>query len=301
MARKILVKVLNDPSCTMDVHGRSFRLPLSHMLPVYMRQNPFYDSMPGRLSNYLHDRYGYLKGIDVGANIGDSVAAFFRHETDRFLAIEPNPHFADYFRKNWGNDDRVTLLKVLCSSKSQETKYEINEKSGTASIVSSEGGVEMRSDTLDSIVGDQSGFADFNLLKIDTDGYDFDVMNGARTVIADRMPAVFFECEAFSNPRYVENCMEALRYFNEVGYRSFLLYDNRGHLMGRFPLDDLSCFAHLLFYQLSGKVLDYDILVMKEDDILPFTKSEQAYYTDNIPDASMRGTANIAAERSAGE
>src|SRR5687768_2322931 len=89
--RRMLIKLLGDPPCSMPIHGRDLQLPLSHDLPIYLRNHPFYDRLPGRLSDHIHDKYGFLKCIDVGANIGDSIVAFNRHADDVFLAIEPNP------------------------------------------------------------------------------------------------------------------------------------------------------------------------------------------------------------------
>ena len=40
-------------------------------------------------------------GYNVGANIGDSVAAFYKNNKDSFLAIEPNPSFHEYLFANW--------------------------------------------------------------------------------------------------------------------------------------------------------------------------------------------------------
>src|SRR6185369_13661457 len=78
--RKQLVRLTGDPPCSMKIHGKSLELPLSHALPAYLDELAFYDTLPGRLSDYLYRKYGMLKCVDVGANIGDSVAAFSRHE-----------------------------------------------------------------------------------------------------------------------------------------------------------------------------------------------------------------------------
>lgn len=52
--------------------------------------------------------------IDIGANIGDTIAACFAEPTDRFLAIEPDPHFLHYLRKNCATIENCTALEVLC-------------------------------------------------------------------------------------------------------------------------------------------------------------------------------------------
>src|SRR5574341_116364 len=139
--------------------------------------------LPGRLSDFIHRNYGFLKCIDVGANIGDTIAAFYKDQNDKFLAIEPNPKFYKYLQKNFGEKENIKILDFFCSSSSTAQNYEISEHAGTASINSSADGFFMRAETLDNIVATNPAFADFNLLKIDTDGHDFDVIDGASKII----------------------------------------------------------------------------------------------------------------------
>jgi FkbM family methyltransferase len=177
--RKQLVKLMGDPPCTMNIHGKLLHLPLSHALPSYLDELPFYDTLPGRLSDFLYRRYGALKCVDVGANIGDSIAAFSSHESEMFLAIEPNPNFSRYLRRNFGASKNVRIVETICSSSNLTDSYEISELSGTASINRTENGTQMLTSTLDSIIVDNPEFLDLNVLKIDTDGHDFAVIDGA--------------------------------------------------------------------------------------------------------------------------
>jgi len=75
-------------------------MPISHRLPIYKAAFRFYDGLPLRLSNFLREKYGYLSLIDVGANIGDTILFCFNNQDDKFIAIEPNPHFTKYLRKS---------------------------------------------------------------------------------------------------------------------------------------------------------------------------------------------------------
>jgi len=125
--RSLLIRLQIDPVCTLLINDRLLRLPLSHNLPLYQKQFPLYDHLPVRLSRYIHQTYGYLKCIDVGANIGDSIAAFFAHETDAFLAIEPNPNFRNYLVANWGQNSNVVIEAVICSATHAQTTFAISE------------------------------------------------------------------------------------------------------------------------------------------------------------------------------
>ncbi len=289
--RKQLVRFMGDPSCTMTVHGKALDLPLSHALPAYLAELPFYDTLPGRLSDFLFHKEGRLKCIDVGANIGDSIAAFSRHETDMFLAIEPNPHFSRYLRQNFSSNENIRILEKICSSSSKTGIYEISEVSGTASITRTGKGAQMSVETLDSIVMDYPEFSDFNMLKIDTDGHDFEVIDGARETIIKNKPAIFFECEVFSDGHYSDKLLETLSFLEDAGYSSFVVYDNHGYLVGSYSLDDFSPLKKLLFYQLIQNFFYFDLLVMKEEDIVSFIASEHSFFIQNMPNDALRSSA----------
>jgi len=287
--RRLLVHWFNDPPCSVTAHGRTLRVPLSHELPTYLRLLPFYDRLPGRISSYLHEQYGPLKCLDVGANIGDTIAALYRDEQNLFLAIEPDPKFNRYLRENWDTPD-VKILDVVCSSYSGNEEYRIDEKFGTASFYKNPGGIEIQTITVDDLLIQNPEFAGLNLIKVDTDGNDFAVLRGARQALTSQ-PAVLFECDVFRNSRYVEDCLETLALFSAAGYRSMLVYEKFGYPLGRYELQDLTHFRELLFYQLTKKFIYFDILLMKEQDLLPFYALEKSFFLDMLPDKRLRPTA----------
>ena len=294
--RKILIKGLNDPTCSLSIHGRRMKIPLSHLLPSYLMQFPFYDRLPKRISEFIHQKHGHLNCIDVGANIGDTIASFYIEDTDTFLAIEPNPKFNKLLSDNWGWNKNITLISDICSSGSGEGEFVIQEKNGTASILQAEIGSKMRKRSLDEILNDYQFAMDINLIKIDTDGHDFEVLEGANNVISQNLPVVLFECDAFGNTNYVQDCLRTLKRFKQYGYNYFLLYNNFGNLMGRYSLSDLSSLQNLLFYQLTSDFCYFDILIMKDEELFQFYKVEVAFFTDKMPNKSLQRTAIAAAE-----
>ncbi len=290
--RRLLVAVLRDPPCSLRVNGHLLRLPLSHELPTYLKLLPFYDSLLGRLSAYLHSRYGPLKCLDVGANVGDSIAAVQRDSLDMFLAVEPEPKFRRYLQENWPVPN-VEISGALCAADSATGRFHIAEKSGTASFYRSEQGVELPSITVDDLLAAHPEFSGLHLMKVDTDGHDFDVLCGAGRSLAAR-PAVLFESDVFGNVHYVEDCLDTLARFRSAGYRSFLLYEKFGYLMGRYELDDLDHFTELLFYQLTKRYTYFDILLMQEEDLLAFHALERSFFLDTLWDRRLRATAERA-------
>ena len=303
-ARRGLIGWLDDPVCSMPVHGRNLRINLSHGLPIYRARHPCYDSLPGRLGPFLRRRRGSLVGIDVGANVGDSVAAFLGPDTpgcagddapDRFLAIEPNPKFWRILLDNWGHDARVTPLATLCSSGSQTASFTIHEKNGTASIVQSAEGASMAQQPLDDIVAAHPAFAGTNLIKVDTDGHDFEVLAGAAQTLAANCPAVLFECDVFGRADYTGSVLRTLAMFARCGYARCLVYDNLGYLLGCHRLDDAAAIQTLLFYQLTSELAYFDLLVMTEPDLSDFHAAELQFFAEQRVQPALRDTAVRAA------
>ncbi|KAA5543063.1 FkbM family methyltransferase [Roseiconus nitratireducens] len=294
-ARKVLIKLFNDPACSLPIHDVQLKMPLSHLLPAYLRQFPNYDRLPQRISRYVHQKHGRLNCVDVGANIGDTLAAFYTNETDAFLAIEPNPKFQAFLTENWGWNQNVKIVSEICSDYSEEGTFAIHEKSGTASIRQSQEGATMRRRPLDAILSDHPFSGTVDVLKVDTDGHDFEVINGATELISKQHPMVLLECDSFGNTDYVDQCLQTLRLFEESGYRQFLLYDNFGQLMGKHQLSDLSSFRNLLFYQLTSSFFYFDILLIQDEDFAAFYQSEIDYFVAKMSDESLRPTASSAA------
>ncbi|OGV42035.1 MAG: hypothetical protein A2X46_05630 [Lentisphaerae bacterium GWF2_57_35] len=272
------------------------KLPLSHSLPDYLNEFPFYDRLPQRIREYIHQTQGYLNCIDVGANIGDTIASFYKEDADTFLAIEPNPKFNELLIHNWGWNKNVSIVSEICSSGNDQGTFEVREKNGTSSILQTENGVKMSKRSLDEMVNGHPVAANANVLKIDTDGYDFDVIEGAKELLLRNRPVVLFECDVFENEHYVQDCLTALELLKKSGYNHFLLYNNVGNLMGKYSLSDLFPFRNLLFFQLTSSFGYFDILVMKDEELIQFYKTEIDFFANDMRNKSLQRSALAAIE-----
>ena len=296
LARKVAVRLLHDPACEFEIHGQTLRMPLSHKLPIYLNDCPLYDRLPQRIGAYASKKIGRLTCIDIGANIGDTIAALRQSEGDLFLAIEPNPHFGAYLTYNWGNDKNVTILPVICASDDGKGSYEIREVNGTASMVSRAGSSEIGRKPLDQIVLEHPLFAKPDIVKVDTDGHDFEVICGARQVLQECLPILLFECASFSDRDYLLECLQALSVLHDCGYAHFILYDNFGNMFGCYSLADLGPFKNLLFYQMTSDFCYFDVLVMRDEDLFEFYELEVAFVTTQMKDQALKGCALAATQ-----
>ncbi|ADL55305.1 FkbM family methyltransferase [Gallionella capsiferriformans] len=295
IVRRIVINLKEDTPCVMQVHGRELGMPLSHALPMYLNDLPFYDRLPARLSKFIRCKLGTIKCIDVGANVGDTIAAFKESvgvernaSEDTFLAVEPNPRFRRYLGINWKGDKSVIILPYICSSTDGATKASINELNGTANLtlehVDSKDQDIFEKKTIDSIVQQFIAHGDFNLLKTDTDGHDFEVIAGAKGFIKKSLPFLYFEVDSFSNPNFIKDCLSTLSYLREVGYSKIFVYDNFGSLIGLFQTSDVTIIKQLLFYMLTKKAYYYDFLLMRDSFVADFYESEVEYFVTALKD-----------------
>lgn len=188
----------------------------------------------------------------------------------------------------------VKILPYMCSSKSLTLKVQVSETGGTASMKITEDGNEMEAMTIDKIISQHREISDFNMLKIDTDGHDFEVIAGAKESIEKNMPIILFECDSFSSPTYVEDITTTLILLRNLGYDTFLVYDNFGYLMGKYSLSNLSPFMNLVFYDLISPFYYFDLLLMK--GVESFCLSEINYFVDKMPNKTLQRAACVASE-----
>lgn len=278
LSRRILLRFF-DPSIEMDVRGRKLRMPFSHQLPMCDASYPGYNKMLTRLAHFMKERFGYLKMVDVGANIGDTASICSTVGAATFLCVEADPKYADLLQRNLKGLE-YTLVRTLCGSKDSELNVNRIAQEGTVEFKVGPTATPAEKETcrtLDSILRDHSEFALANLLKIDCDGYDFDVLRGASELLAKR-PAVFFESAPFNRSTYLSDVRESFRKFKNAGYSSVLLYDNFGSLFGRFALEAESAWTDALVYQLVSDRIFFDILALPDPLFDEFANLETHHY-----------------------
>ncbi len=149
--------------------------------------------------------------VDVGANIGflSLVAANIVGKTGRVHAFEPFPDTFEILEENKSINDYDQLMTYdfgLGSATEIELIYPENENRGGASIVnhSSEKGVGIKIKKLDDLDFGQR----INMMKIDVEGFEFEVLKGAEQTIKKDLPILIVE---FSIDR--ENTVESVEIY----------------------------------------------------------------------------------------
>lgn len=215
--------------------------------------------LPRRLRFYLHlhrvDRWGTFEhgyhllpmlvdpnraAIDVGGNEGLYAGKMARY-TNVVYVFEPIPWFADDLRRKLPR--RVKIHQTAVSNIIGRTTLRIPykgsvEQHGTTTIEPSnklenaDSVQEISCDTvtLDSVVKEPVGF-----IKIDVEGHEISVLEGALRIIRSYHPIIAIESERRHNPRSPENVFEL---FQVEGYTGVVLIENKIFSLNHFSVDE---------------------------------------------------------------
>lgn len=169
--------------------------------------------------------------IDVGANFGtfSLLASRLVGSSGRVIAIEPQSRLAEMLGRSLTMSEvsNCTVMPVACGSQTGTMNLLIpRHDSGRAGFFSGFSGRARhdRSDVsvmpLDNLLQSIGG-SHRVLLKIDVEGSEFDVLEGARRVIASTRPAVMIELNPWSAAEAGKRPGDLLDFLTGLGYRSF--------------------------------------------------------------------------------
>lgn len=140
--------------------------------------------------------------LDIGSNIGQWTRPL-AHKFQSVVCFEPNPNFRECFQKNI-SENNVVLHPYGLSDKEHSASQDFN----STQIKDEPGDIKMR--TLDSF-----GLTNVDLVKIDVDGSEVPLLNGARETLARNNPIINIEMKRRKRPGIVKKCEEILW---ELGY-----------------------------------------------------------------------------------
>lgn len=236
------------------------------MLPVYLSQYPFYDRTLPRVCHFLKKIDKHLTVIDIGANIGDTVSLITEKTSGTFLCVEGDKKFLPILKKNIKKfkNNHIYIEESYCSNKNNTyNSFNIERKFGTAKITISKSSDKniAQEKTLDTILLKYPELQNSNLLKIDTDGFELNILQGAKKTLAKIQPVLYFE---FTPDAYINNKQDPYEIFRmllKFGYKTALFYDNFGIPNKVVDISNTKLISALIDKIDNHKIYYYDILI----------------------------------------
>ncbi|HEV3329398.1 MAG TPA: FkbM family methyltransferase [Bryobacteraceae bacterium] len=180
-----------------------------------------------------------LAVVDVGANVGDSVILLERHLPGRckFLCIEPNPEWLPYLKANTAG---IPVEIIPCFIGEGQLLAVNSSAPGTAGSKITETGD--RSRPLDEICEGRQ----IDLLKVDTDGFDFPILRSGSRTLSSRKPALFFEWDPLLWKEQGEDPEGVFEWLSTLGYKDCCFFADGGFIYCRTTLGQAEPFRSLV-------------------------------------------------------
>jgi FkbM family methyltransferase len=193
-------------------------------------QDPF-DDLKFRFNDYSFDLF-----FDIGANIGQSISSIRKSYPDSHIwSFEPVQSTYKTLTENVTDNKVKTFQFGFGSEKSEMEIYTSREGRGSdmfsindVTIDTDKSSVNketIKIETLDSFCGDNE-IEKIDYVKIDTEGYDLEVLKGAKRLLKNDM-LLFIETEVSMNPENTFHVKfeEVKQYLEEYNYRLFGIYE----------------------------------------------------------------------------
>jgi FkbM family methyltransferase len=125
------------------------------------------------------------KIIDVGANIGQfSSAVKFFYPDARIIAFEPDLKVCERYKNNLSRHENVEIHNVGLGAKSHLATFYRSKVSAASSFVRDPSEFIIGQTKIDIKTLDSFGLFGIDLLKIDVEGYEGEVIDGAKKTLA---------------------------------------------------------------------------------------------------------------------
>ena len=242
MYHLILEKGAGDHIIRTSTNGQRLYCTFAHQLPFYQKQLPYYDRQLSKLCHYLHNELRRtINIIDVGANIGDTVLNINLKDAF-YLCVEGNKNYASLIELNLKNKYSYSLEECYLTDKSVPTDYRFEVANGTNRLLptndSTAEGILLQ--TLNQLIDSKYKDINFDLIKVDTDGFDFKVIRGARKYIEKCHPFLFFEWDKKYCKEQGEDPLSIFPLLEDLGYSECILFDNYGKLFDTVKTSDIN-------------------------------------------------------------
>lgn len=279
-------KKVGDPLIQQEIAGFTLWIPFSHQLPFILKTYPHYSSNLARIAKYVQQKYKDLTFIDIGANIGDSIALLRKEAVFPILCIEGDEQFFAILKKNVSLFTDVEIIQAYVGDATCSLKGINKKNGGTGHIVedrSQDSAISVQQ--LTDILINKSLFLKSKMIKIDTDGFDCKIIRGATDFLRQAKSVIFFEYDPFFLTQQGDDGLSIFKILIELGYKNLLVYDNIGDLMLSTEVDNLNLLQELHLYfsgRKSYRYCDLCVFHAEDQDLFTTARSQEIQFFEQL-------------------
>lgn len=279
--KRRLIRLLTnfyDPLVSVRIGNEKIKLNLSHQLPEILLLFPNYNFNLARIVKYTEEKVGNSTIIDIGANVGDTVA-FIRNYSDApILCIDGEEHFVKLLKENTKQYTNVKICKTLVGSENKVDNIKLSSHKGTASIEASTDSVSVR--TLSNILDEFPQFHNSKMLKTDTDGFDTIILRSCEDYLKKVKPILFFEFDPHFIKVQKDDPFQFMEYLRSCGYHYLIFYTNVGDFLLSCSFEEQPIINQIIHYY-SGRNVEMFV------DVCAFVKNDKDIF-EYIVEQEMR-------------
>jgi FkbM family methyltransferase len=172
-----------------------------------------------KLYNLINDK---MTIIDIGTNIGETLLNFAKiNQNGINYGFEPVPYLYQRATKNieLNNFKNIILNNVALSDEKGSLFFQIpnNNNSGGISMNKENNGKEVKAITLDDFVNENQ-ISQIDFIKIDVEGFEMNVLKGAKKVLEKFKPTMFIELDDQNLKKQKSSAKEVVTFLIQKNY-----------------------------------------------------------------------------------
>ena len=169
--------------------------------------------------------------IDIGANIGNH-SLYFSDYYRKVYSFEPSAKIFNVLSLNSKLVDNIQCFNFGCSNEDKTTLlYSISTNRGGSFISSEEKEGETEKIEVKTLDATLQDIDNVGLIKIDVEGHEYEVLEGAEKTIRDNMPIILFEQH---ENNFSDNSSPSIEFLRKVGYKNFAILKKFPRVKGNF-------------------------------------------------------------------
>ena len=242
------------------------KIPSKHLLIKIIKEQPIRDLFIGELAKIVTNKYPNREIIDIGANIGDTAAIISSKSNATLILVEPSNYYFKFLTKNVVGFPNKTILYNFMILDGEKIDGLLIHWGGTAFFKES----NIENKNLTKKISEIS--TNPSLIKIDTDGHDYKIINSNLDYIKIQNPILIFEIQIENNNDF-NDISNLLFNLTSIGYTNFSLFDDQGFcIINTNDIKYINMLNNYILNQSMNKIIRKSI---SNYDICCFHNSEQ--------------------------
>ena len=218
----------------------------------------------------IQSKYPDSTMVDIGANVGDTIAVIRSQSNIPIIAIEGDSFSYSFLKKNIEQFKDIEILKHFLGEENKELSVNIEKDGWNNTIIPDKcGKKKLNICTFDNLIEKEKlENRNYKLLKVDTEGFDTIILRGCKKTIERHHPILYFEYNGENMKAIGEDGLPTLLSFKNEGYNSIHIYDCINNLILVSTLANVEIISQLNEYIKKDKsMITYlDICLFHKED-----------------------------------